>query len=215
MPENAPRNTVTEKEYDAFQTAYDWFNRELFGNTLPGCLITFQTRRGARGYYWHDRFQSRRGRRTTAEIALNPEHFSGRSDREILSTLVHEMVHLWQACFGKPGRARYHNREWAAKMKEVGLVPSHTGRKGGKETGDRVSHYALDDGPFARSCRQLLDTGFRLNWQARPVARPAGRNKVGYACPRCDTKVWGHAGLSGRLECVPCGAVLRPTHAAR
>jgi predicted SprT family Zn-dependent metalloprotease len=210
MPEPAPRNTVTEKEYDAFQTAYDWFNRELFDATLPGCLITFQSRKGMAGYYWHDRFHSRRGKRKTAEIALNPETFTGSSDREILSTLVHEMVHLWQACFGKPGRARYHNKQWAAKMKEVGLMPSHTGKKGGKETGDQMSDYVIEGGPFANSYRRLLATGFRINWQAAPTAPKAGRNKVAYACPRCGTKVWGHAGLGGKLLCVPCDAVLEP-----
>jgi len=208
MSADTPRNTVTEKEYDAFQAAYDWFNRELFEGRLPGCLITYQSRRGARGYYWHDRFHARRGKRTTAEIAMNPEHFTGRSDRDILSTLVHEMVHLWQARFGKPSRARYHNRQWAAKMKAVGLMPSHTGKKGGKETGDRMTHYILADGPFAQSCRRLLATDFRLNWQARPTTPLPNRNKVVYVCPSCGAKVWGHSRHAQRLLCIPCRKVL-------
>lgn len=40
----------------------------------------------------------------THEIALNPDHFAGRSDEDILSTLVHEMVYAWQRAFGKPSR---------------------------------------------------------------------------------------------------------------
>jgi len=32
------------------------------------------------------------------------------------------MVHDWQKEFGKPGRGRYHNREWAEKMKEIGRL---------------------------------------------------------------------------------------------
>jgi hypothetical protein len=51
----------------------------------------------------------------------------------VLSTLVHEQAHLWQHHFGKPGRGRYHNREWAAKMVEIGLIPSATGEPGGKQ----------------------------------------------------------------------------------
>jgi hypothetical protein len=34
-------------------------------------------------------------------ISLNPDYFAGRSEQGILSTLVHEMVHLWQnVCAG-------------------------------------------------------------------------------------------------------------------
>ena len=60
----------------------------------------------------------RHAEETTDEIALNPATFHDRTAEEILSTLVHEMVHLWQHHFGTPSRASYHNREWAAKMKE-------------------------------------------------------------------------------------------------
>jgi len=37
------------------------------------------------------------------------------------------MVHQWQQHHGKPGRRGYHNKQWAAKMNSVGLVPTHTG----------------------------------------------------------------------------------------
>lgn len=206
-PDRPPHNRHTAREYDALRVAYDAFNADLFGGGLPGCLITLQRHRGAAGYYSHNRFEARKGVARTAEIALNPETFAGRTDRDILSTLVHEMAHLWQAYHGTPGRARYHNREWAEKMRELGLVPSSTGRPGGKETGDRVSHYVLPGGRFAESCRRVLAGGFRLNWQSVPL-RSGGRNKWAYACPGCGAKVWGHAGHAGRLLCVPCGQVL-------
>ena len=41
----------------------------------------------------------------------------------------------------QPGRTGYHNREWASKMLEVGLVPSDTGQPGGKQTGQHMTHY--------------------------------------------------------------------------
>jgi hypothetical protein len=56
---------------------------------------------------------------------------------------VHEMVHVWQHAFGKPSAGGYHNKQWAAKMKAVGLQPSSTGYVGGKETGQRVTHYVI------------------------------------------------------------------------
>lgn len=33
--ETQSRPTITEREYRAFQHAYDFFNAELFGNSLP------------------------------------------------------------------------------------------------------------------------------------------------------------------------------------
>ena len=59
----------------------------------------------------------------TDEIALNPAHFASRPTAGTLSTLAHEMAHLWQHHFGTPSRTGYHNKEWAAKMREIGLIP--------------------------------------------------------------------------------------------
>src|SRR5262245_50122233 len=53
------------------------------------------------------------------------------------------MVHCWQEHFGKPGRARYHNHEWADKMEALGLMPSDTGEENGKRVGQRVRHYVI------------------------------------------------------------------------
>lgn len=64
------------------------------------------------------------------EIAMNPVYFSIRTIKATLSTLVHEMVHQWQFHFGKAGRRGYHNKEWAALMERVGLMPSDTGQAG-------------------------------------------------------------------------------------
>jgi predicted SprT family Zn-dependent metalloprotease len=194
---------VTNRNYERLATAYDWFNRHLFAGALPPCLITFQRSRTARGYYRHDAAKLRRGKRRTPEIALNPDAFPGRSDGGVMSTLVHEMCHLWQAHFGKPGRRGYHNREWARKMEEVGLRPSHTGRPGGAKTGERVTHYVVRRGRFEEAWGELYRTGFRLEWETdyRPSA---DRSKARYTCPGCRTNVWGKPGLGGALRCVPC-----------
>src|SRR6516225_9588180 len=97
----------------------------------------------------HEKFSHRTGNEARSEIALNPATFRGRTDREIASTLLHEMVHLWQYYFGKPPRKGYHNREWGDKMESLGLMPSEDGQPGGKRTGQRVTHYIIEGGPFA------------------------------------------------------------------
>lgn len=44
-------------------------------------------------YFHAERFIGRDGELRHGELALNPDAFIGRSDADILSILVHEMVH--------------------------------------------------------------------------------------------------------------------------
>jgi predicted SprT family Zn-dependent metalloprotease len=200
---------ITQEEYKAFQRAYDYFNAELFGDSLPDTLITLQRNAKTYGYLAADRFAGRANANiTTHELALNPDHF-GRTDEEILSTLVHEMVHLWQHAHGTPPRKSYHDREWAAKMKEVGLHPSDTGQPGGKETGQTMTHYIVAGGPYAQAAAKLKENGFELRWQSRIVddkekktrkAKTASKTK--YTCPSCGQNAW--AKLGATLICGEC-----------
>jgi hypothetical protein len=109
----------TKETYDQFQEAYAYFNRVLFEGQLPNCLITLQRNKRSYGYFCGDRFGRADGL-VTDEIALNPRYFHVRPVADVLSTLVHEMEHLWQHHCGKPGRGSYHNKEWAQRMKAIG-----------------------------------------------------------------------------------------------
>lgn len=213
--ENALWLKPTQETYDALQHAYDHFNWLLFETALPNCLITLQRKGRTFGYFHHKRFRREDGA-ACDEIALNPAHFKTRSIEEILSTLAHEMVHLWQFHFGTPGRGRYHNRQWAEKMKSIGLYPSSTGQPDGAELGDCVSHYIIEDGLFARATRELTDKGFDIEWQDQVQAEEAvlnplgggdgegqesdgetqgrpsrkGGRRVKYTCPACGLNAW-------------------------
>jgi predicted SprT family Zn-dependent metalloprotease len=200
------------RQYVTLAAAFDFFNRRLFGGTLPPVIITFQRKAGTHGYYSSKRFEDRDDpERETDEIALNPGTFSTRSDRDILSTLVHEMVHHWQFHFGNPGRGRYHNQEWAEKMELVGLVPSTTGVAGGQRTGQRMTHYTVTGSLFDSACKELLKDGLRVEWQSRewsPLARGKRQSsKTKYTCPRCGLNAWARPNV--RLVCGECRKPLK------
>lgn len=216
-----PYRPPTEQTYREFQDAYTYLNAKLFG-TLPNCLITMQRHARSFGYFCHNRFvNSREPNRHTDEIALNPSYFASRTERGVLSTLVHEMAHLWQFHYGKRPRSGYHNRQWADRMIALGLYPSDTGRPGGKETGYHMTHYIVEDGPFDIACRELTAAGFRLSWLENdgmfgsqpPVTTKlvAGRtdssNRWKYTCPKCGLNAWAKPGVS--LACGVCTP--RPT----
>ena len=162
----------TPTQYGRLQRAYHTFNERLFGGDLPPCLITLQRQKKVMGYFSWQRFVAQGGA-ATDEIAMNPEFFVKERVIEVLQTLVHEMCHLWQHHFGNPGRGRYHNEEWAAKIEAVGLMPSSTGRPGGKRTGDRMNDYPIEGAAFVKVVEELLGEAFDSPWADRfSIAAP-------------------------------------------
>lgn len=202
----------TPQSYGPLRQAWKAFNRELFAGALPPCLITLQRRKHSLGYFSGRRFKSSDGVHLTDEIALNPTYFAGSSTKDVLSTLAHEQAHQWQQHFGKPSRSAYHNMEWARKMREIGLIPSHTGRPGGKMTGPRMSHYIEARGLFDRAAGRLIAKGFELAFVERDLAGAGSAalqknlSKTRYRCPVCSMNAW--AKPNSGLMCVACNAVL-------
>jgi len=222
----------TTRQYSAFQHAYAVFNSELFGDTLPDCLITMQRQAHCCGYFSAEQFTSPNGQATTDEIAINPQYLATHGVLHGLQTLVHEMVHLWQHHHGKPGRGRYHNAEWAAKMESIGLMPSSTGEPGGKRTGDRMSDYPIPGGRFEKVAEILLATAFHIPWVDRHLpgsgqagteegetgdeeaaAKPKSKIKYTHACEQSgEANLWGKPDLA--VACAHCGQRYEPAEAA-
>lgn len=195
--------SITVDTYTRLNEAYVYFNKALFDGKLPECLITLAYHRGARGYFRDEPFRERTEKakhlKKTDEIALNPFTFADRTDREILSTLVHEQVHLWQHHFGNPGKTA-HNREWADKMEELGLIPTSTGAPGGKRTGRRVTHMIEDKGPYDRAWAKC---NVKLNWNGlMQTKEKKARKRTKYCCPECEATAYGKAEMF--LICGDC-----------
>lgn len=153
----------TESLYKSLEAAYDHFNTELFNGKLPEVIFTVQRQNGLLGYFAPERWASTKGTKCH-EIAINPSHIGSSRVVEVLQTLVHEMVHCWQHCFGKPGRNCYHNKEWAHKMLDIGLQPTSTGHPGGAITGQRMCDLPIEGGLFLDSCNRLIQKSFEIPW---------------------------------------------------
>ena len=201
---------ITPIEYGGLQKAFDQFNKELFEGSLPDVFITYQRKAHSAGYFAPDRFSGRIGQSGKHELALNPDGFPDHSDQQICQTLVHEMTHVWQHHAGTPSGRGYHNKEWAAKMKSIGLQPSSTGMVGGKETGQRMSDYSIPNGPFVRAYAKLAATGWTLNLQSahRPGARGGVNSKSKFTCPTCGWNLWGKP--DSEPVCGKCNPTARP-----
>lgn len=205
----AMEQNPTREEYTGLQAAFDFFNQKLFDGRLPQVLITLNRKSKAYGYFSPDRFGNRADDKASLdEIALNPDGFIGREDRDILSTLTHEMTHLEQQHFGKPPKKAYHDKKWGDLMKRVGLYPSNTGAPGGKETGSKMTHYIVEYGPYAKAFEELAESGFKLQWQSVPPPPPESKpkSKVKYSCS-CGLNAWAKPGV--KLVCEGCDEPLK------
>lgn len=216
--------TPTTHQFTKYQRLYNYFNKKLFKNELPPCLLIL-SRKTARvcGHFSKNRWQDKEGN-TTHEINLNPVYMATADDMNICQTLVHEMVHLWQHEFGKPSRAGYHNKEWANKMEAVGLTPSSTGAEGGNKTGQQMDDYPTPNGIFLKVFEKMpkdlllpfksaelvggsLFVGGVMaegeGQQEQDEAKPKrpNRNKLKYSCS-CGVNVWGKPNLN--IICGEC-----------
>lgn len=208
------RATPTLEIHTGFDYAYEHFNRGLFEGTLPNCVITLQRKRRAYGYFANKSWVDATDEIVTDEIALNPDHFKTRPLNKVLSTLVHEMVHLQQAHFGKPGKNGYHNKQFASLMDRIGLT---TVGRDKKSIGRRISHVIVPAGPFDQVCTELIESGFSLSWLTNnqtdnlenpddPAASRKRASKTKFTCPQCPQNAW--AKHDSRLMCGYCEVVM-------
>lgn len=209
MSEKHPCDVYTE-----LRQLYDACNTALFADRLPPCMLVLRAHRRAYGFFqpacWGPFHTERGGELDT--LALNPAAFHDRTEEEVVSTLVHEMCHLWQEHYGEhPAKKGYHNAEWGQRMLTLGLYPSATGQPGGKRTGLRVSHYILDPGAFHTAYLALVTAtaGPLLSWQEIPRLEPVKEQpkKVKHTCPTCgEVKAWAVMGTP--LCCGSCETAL-------
>ncbi len=228
--DNTPLPTPTEEQFTALNQAYKYFNEVLFNNSLPGCILNFSRKKNTHGFLAPERWRRVDGEaKYVHEISLTPYTFY-RPLKEVFSTLVHEMVHLWQWEFGKPSRNGYHNKQWTAKMEEIGLIPSDTGMKGGNKVGQKMSHYILSGGMYEKAFDAIPKTFLlpftslegdllRMVIEKRKegsstekvkdgrsdiakLYRP-GKKRTKYTCHNCGFNVWGKPNLN--LNCGDCG----------
>jgi hypothetical protein len=200
----------TEEQAAAYQKAFDHFNKTLFGGQLPFAYLNFSRHAGAKGFFAAERWGKPTATKATMhEISLNPDLLR-EPPVEYYGTLVHEMCHHWQQCFGSPSRNGYHNLEWARKMFEVGLTPTDTGQPGGKLTGQKVTHMIEPDGNFMRDFKKLPKEAL-LPWVSGGLAgeekpkKPKPPRKIKLTCPVCKVSVWIMAEDEGhQILCEEC-----------
>jgi len=178
----------TEDFYGKLQRAYDFFNEQLFESELPQCMITLNRKPNILGYYRKNAFTNSENE-NISEIALNPDFFFGRSIKEILSTLVHEQVHLLCDFRGYVSRKGFHAKQWVDLMRGVGLQPISL--KNGEDVNEgsaKLSHRIIEGDVFDTVCDKLLEeiTFDITNIVEIKEKKEKKTTKFIYICPECN-----------------------------
>jgi hypothetical protein len=230
---NAPAaRKPTAEQFDAYRGMYAYFNAALFAGELPEVLLNLSRRAGSMGFYSAKRWEHVDGD-LADEISINPDVMKRAGPREVAQTLVHEMCHLWREHQPEPNRRGYHDHVWSKKMEDVGLMPSSTGKPGGRRVGQKMADYPIEGGLFLRAYN-AMPSAYSLPWRsdgpagqprrgrrARPQGAPTGeleggeaeagprdRSKLKYSCPGCGINMWGKEGLA--VACIGCVLRLVP-----
>ena len=134
------------------------------------------------------------------EIALDEHHVESSPYWQVLGTLTHECIHLWQEYNGTPpgpNSHNYHNRQYRQKAEELGLIV------------DQYGHTQ-----FAPGNTLFLNLLRRYGIQVPKIPKPKfpSRQKCGstltlYECS-CGVKVRvGRRRLNAK--CLDCGSLFR------
>ncbi len=106
-------NSPTLYQISTLEQGFNLLNKNFFENKLPHVIINKQHNKSP-GYFLPNRWKAKKGSSEVHEINLTPSLMIG-NNKAIISTLLHEMIHLWQYCIGKAPRQGYHDNNGLTK----------------------------------------------------------------------------------------------------
>ena len=173
----------------------DFFNIAFFkAQQVPCPAISFEkTRVTNLGHY----VIGRNAFGTKENINLNRAYLN-RPLWDILTTLLHEMTHSWQATYGKPSNSWFHNKEFQLKMLEFGIICNSNGCHSG--AGDPFVYLLKKHGIiFNRDSEAESDGIIKIPTKAKSK----GQSKLKkWSCGCTNIRV---AVKSFKAKCLNCG----------
>lgn len=195
---------------------YRQLNADKFDGELETPIITIQSTPRAYGHVTCGKVWKRK-----EESAYELNIGAGTLDRPIesvVSTLLHEMVHIYHLQNGIQDCSRgntYHNKKFKAKAESVGLVIDHDPRIGFSITSPSMEliNYICDNGwtdilinRTEYSRLPITGVGGKSgNPDTEPTKRPSSTRK--YICPCCGMSV--RATRDVRIKCVDCDCEMK------
>lgn len=225
---------TSQELYSKIQTVIDLIDKRFFSGAkrekIPQVVfaINNKCRSCVVAYVQADALYDKKTDTKLQYMGINPDYLD-RPIGEIVSTICHELCHVYEHAYIHIPRGGYHDKQWAELMRDCGLEPkylnssktavSHTIIKDGefdKFVSEFVEKYGADyfnivsySAEIKRRTRKELGLGDEEDDGDTPKPDNAdkpikkyNRNKIKYTCRSCGMKVWGKSGLS--IHCNEC-----------
>lgn len=229
-------NQYTRDLYSRYQYIIDRMNKAFFDGfnqreKLPSICLSINNKCNTCcvAYVSPDGLYDTKLKRKIHYLAINPKYLD-RTPAEILSTIYHELCHVYEVEYIHIPRGGYHTKDWASLMLECGLNPVYFNK-----SRTAVSHEIIEGGLFDLFCQQFTtehnkdfftlvennnyirlkieggdnDSGDNDSGDNTPKADNAdkpikkyNRNKIKYTCTGCNSKLWAKSGL--KIKCIDC-----------
>lgn len=191
---------------------YDNLNRDYYEGKLPEVVITIQSSPKGKAYGWYakDRWGIETDKeKAFDEINISAEYLS-RPIENIVSTLQHEMVHLYCAMNDIKDTSNnnvYHNKKFKEEAEQRGLSIEKAQTIGWSVTTPTeefikyIKGLSVDEDAFKF---------FRKMPLGKEKTKKTAKKTTKYTCPCCEVSVRGEPDLE--IECKKCGVLMESKH---
>lgn len=188
--------------------AYDYFNETKFENKLIPSIIMIQNAKDKKdvktyGYITRDAIwkETKDDKEDYFhEISISAEYLN-RPLEEVLTTLLHEMVHLKCSLesIKEMGRGQYHKEEFKIEAEKVGLIVEQSETRGWNIT--KPSQQFINEIEYIDLDKEV----FNLEKYLKPKERKPSKKRIQYKyeCPSCGLKVTSKTPIDS-LVCGSC-----------
>lgn len=208
---------------DELQRMYRFLNDRYFDNELETPVITIHTdtTSGAYGWITVNKVWSSKDEKWFREINITAEHLNRSADL-IITTLLHEMCHLYNIQHGIQDTSRggtYHNGEFKKACEARDMTVEKSDKYGYCITKPterltqlvnekcRVGCFKLERKKTYRDGTPKITIGGGNNGKEKTISRTKQSSRK-YTCPSCGLTVRATKDISGKLMCVDCSCQL-------
>lgn len=200
------------KAVTELKNIYDNLNRDYYEDKLPEVVITIQSSPKGKAYGWYakDRWGIETDKeKAFDEINISAEYLS-RPIENIVSTLQHEMVHLYCAMNDIKDTSNnnvYHNKKFKEEAEQRGLSIEKAQTIGYSVTTptEEFIEYIKD-----LSISEDAFKFFRKMPLGKEKTKKTAKKTTKYTCPCCEVSVRGEPDLE--IECRKCGVLMESKH---
>jgi len=203
---------------DELQRAFKWLNETYFNSELEKPVITIlvDSTSGAYGWITPEKVWSSKDKKWFREINICAEYLN-RPVYEIITTLLHEMCHLYNIQNGIQDTSRsgtYHNKNFQAIAEKTGLIVEKNDKYGFCITHASDELKSLVKKRIRIGCFKLeriktykdgtpKTTTKGNDGKEKTISRSKQAMKK-YICPKCGLIIRASKDVSNKIMCIEC-----------